>query len=379
VNDDPINHNKWHWFGTLSVAPNGRLDSVWLDTRNAANNTDSQLFYSFSTDGGDTWSPNVAVSASFNPFLGYPNQAKMGDYITIVSDNTGGNVAYAATFNSEEDIYYVRVAPLTSQLLNISTRARVLTDDQVLIAGFIITGTDPKEVLIRGIGPSLNGVGVTLSDPTLELHQDSATLATNDNWKTKPDGTSQQAEIQATTIPPTNDLESAILMTLSPGAYTTILAGKNGGTGVGLVEVYDLASGANSELANISTRGFVDTGDNVMIGGFIIGGGEGGGARVVVRAIGPSLGSEGVQGTLQDPTLELHDVNGTTIATNDNWKINDQTQQSQEAEVRATTLPPANDLESAIVTTFAPGPYTAIVRGKNNTTGVALVEAYSLP
>ena len=111
INDDPVNHNKWHWFGTLSVAPNGRIDSVWLDTRNAANNTDSQLFYSFSTDGGDTWAPNVAVSNSFNPFLGYPNQNKMGDYITIVSDNTGGNVAYAATFNLEEDVYYVRVAP----------------------------------------------------------------------------------------------------------------------------------------------------------------------------------------------------------------------------------------------------------------------------
>jgi hypothetical protein len=111
INDDPVNHNKWHWFGTLSVAPNGRIDSVWLDTRNAANNTDSQLFYSFSTDGGDTWSPNVAVSNSFNPHLGYPNQNKLGDYITIVSDNTGGNVAYAATFNLEEDIYYVRVAP----------------------------------------------------------------------------------------------------------------------------------------------------------------------------------------------------------------------------------------------------------------------------
>jgi hypothetical protein len=113
INDDPIDHNKWHWFGTLSVAPNGRIDSVWLDTRNAANNTDSQLFYSFSTDGGVTWSPNVAVSNSFNPFLGYPNQNKMGDYITIVSDNTGGNVAYCATFNLEEDIYYVRVAPET--------------------------------------------------------------------------------------------------------------------------------------------------------------------------------------------------------------------------------------------------------------------------
>ena len=114
INDDPVNHNKWHWFGTLSVAPNGRIDSVWLDTRNAANNTDSQLFYSYSTDGGNTWSPNVAVSNSFNPFLGYPNQNKMGDYITIVSDNTGGNVAYAATFNREEDVYYLRVPENTA-------------------------------------------------------------------------------------------------------------------------------------------------------------------------------------------------------------------------------------------------------------------------
>src|SRR6266436_4333943 len=111
VNDDPINHSKWHWFGTFAVAPNGRLDCVWLDTRNAANNTDSKLFYSYSIDAGNTWSPNVAVSTSFNPFLGYPQQNKMGDYITMVSDNTGGNVAYAATFNLEEDVYYVRVAP----------------------------------------------------------------------------------------------------------------------------------------------------------------------------------------------------------------------------------------------------------------------------
>src|SRR4029077_21027264 len=111
INDDPVNHAKWHWFGTLSVAPNGRIDAIWLDTRNAANNTDSQLFYSSSLDGGNTWSLNVAVSNSFNPFLGYPNQNKLGDYITIVSDNAGADVAYAATFNGEEDIYYVRVAP----------------------------------------------------------------------------------------------------------------------------------------------------------------------------------------------------------------------------------------------------------------------------
>ena len=125
VNDDPINHNKWHWLGTLSVAPNGRIDSIWLDTRNAANNTDSQLFYSYSTDTGNTWSPNVAVSNSFNPFLGYPAQNKMGDYITIVSDNTGGNVAYAATFNLEEDIYYVRVAPASSAIALLSAASRL--------------------------------------------------------------------------------------------------------------------------------------------------------------------------------------------------------------------------------------------------------------
>jgi hypothetical protein len=381
VNDDPINHSKWHWFGALSVAPNGRLDSVWLDTRNAANNTDSQLFYSYSNDAGVTWSPNVAVSAAFNPFLGYPNQNKLGDYLTIVSDDTGADVAYAATFNGEEDVYYVRVAPLASQFLNISTRARVLTGDQVLIAGFIITGDEPKTVLIRGLGPSLAGAGVSdvLANPTLELHQSNTTLATNDDWKTRSDGSSQEAEIEATTIPPTNDLESAVLATLDPGEYTAILAGQSNGTGVGLVEVYDLSSAANSQLANISTRGFVDTADNVMIGGIIIGAGEGGGSRVVVRALGPSLTSAGVQDVLPDPTLELHDVNGATLATNDNWKINDQTHQSQEAEVIATTLAPTNDLESAIVTTLAPGNYTAVVQGKNGGTGVGLVEAFNLP
>jgi hypothetical protein len=216
-----------------------------------------------------------------------------------------------------------------------------------------------------------------LSNPTLELHQGSTTLATNDNWKINDQtGQSQEAEIRATTIPPTNDLESALVATLNPGAYTAILAGKNGGTGVGLVEVYDLAQGANSKLANISTRGFVDTGNNVMIGGLIVGGGTGGGtAKVIARALGPSVP---VAGALADPTLELHDGSGTTIATNNNWKINDQTGQSQEAEIRATTIPPKNDLESALVATLAPGNYTAIVRGKNNTTGVGLVEVYNL-
>lgn len=379
VNDDPFHPNKWHWFGTFSVAPDGRLDAVWLDTRNAANNTDSQLFYSYSRDGGNNWSPNVAVSEPFNPFLGYPNQQKIGDYMTIVSDLGGGNVAYTATFNGEQDVYYVRVAPPTLRTLNLSTRARVLTGEQVLIAGFIVTGTDPKRVIIRGIGPSINGVAGPLADPTLQLHQGNTALASNDNWKTKSDGTSQQAEIEGTTIPPSNDLESAIVMTLNPGTYTATLSGKNAGTGVGVVEVYDLAPTANSQLANISTRGFVDTDDNAMIAGLIAGqGSSGAGAQVLIRVLGPSLSSSGIQGALQDPTVALYNANGAVIATNDNWKINDLTQQSQEALVRATTIAPPNNFESAIVATLPPGPSTAIVRGKNNSTGVALVEVYNL-
>ena len=196
------------------------------------------------------------------------------------------------------------------------------------------------------------------------------TIATNDDWKVRPDGTSQQGDIEATSISPTNDLESAILMMLSPGAYTAILSGKDGGTGVGLVEVYDLGQGANSRPANVSTRGFVDTEDSVMIGGFIVGGGSGvRNARVIVRALGPSVP---VAGALGNPTLELHDGNGALIASNDNWRSD------QQAEIIATGIPPSSDLESAIVRDFAPASYTAIVRGVNNTTGVALVEAYSL-
>ncbi len=274
-------------------------------------------------------------------------------------------------------IGYDRVAPPSGQLLNIATRMEVLGGEQVLIGGFIVTGSDPKKIIIRGIGPSLS-VNGPLADPALELHQGNATLSTNDNWKVNDQtGQSQEAEVRATTIPPGNDLESAIVTTLSPGSYTAILAGKNGGTGLGVIEVYDLAQGANSKLANISSRGFVDTGDNAMIGGLIIGGSNGGGARVLVRALGPSLTGSGVTGALPDPTLELHDGNGGIIATNDNWKTRPDGS-SQQAEIEATTLPPANDLESALVRSLPPGNYTAIVRGVNNSTGVGLVEVYNV-
>jgi hypothetical protein len=255
-----------------------------------------------------------------------------------------------------------------SQLLNISTRLRVQTGDNVLIGGFIVTGAGPKRVILRGIGPSLSGQGLTgvLPDPTLELH--GAVSINNDNWRD-----TQEAEIQATGIPPSNDLESAIVASLEPGAYTAILAGKENTTGIGLVEVYDLDQPAGSKLSNISTRGFVETGDNVMIGGFITGPANTGATTVLIRAIGPSLGSSGIQDSLQDPTLELHDGSGALIAMNDNWR------DTQEAEIIATEIPPTDDRESAILQTLAPGNYTAIVRGNANTTGVALVEVYNIP
>jgi hypothetical protein len=263
------------------------------------------------------------------------------------------------------------------QLLNIATRLRVQTGDNVLIGGFIITGTDPKKVMVRGIGPSLASFFPDfLADPTLELYQGNTLLATNDNWKTKPDGSSQQAEIEATTIPPTNDLESALLRTLPAGSagYTAIVRGKNNTTGMGVVETYDLDTTVNSKLANISTRGLVETGNNVLIGGLIPGNG---GTKVIVRAIGPSLTNAGVTNPLQDPTLELHDGNGGTIRSNDNWKIREDGS-SQQAEIEATTIPPTNDLESALVANLQPGNYTAVVRGKNNTIGIAVVEVYNI-
>jgi hypothetical protein len=288
---------------------------------------------------------------------------------------TDGAGSFIATYSDNHLVLSNFQTKPPDQLLNISTRLRVLTGDNVLIAGFIITGTDPKKVIIRGLGPSLGAVGVqgALTDTTIELHQGNSTLATNDNWRINDQtGQSQEAAIQATTIPPTNDLESALVATLNPGAYTAILAGKNQTVGIGVVEVYDLDQAANSKLANISSRGFVDTGDNAMIGGLIVGGAGGGAAKVIVRGLGPSLGSVGVQGALADTSLELHDGNGTTIATNDNWK------DSQQGDIQATTIPPSNDLDSAIVRTLVPGNYTAVLRGVNNGTGIGLVEVYNL-
>jgi len=261
-------------------------------------------------------------------------------------------------------------------LLNISTRLRVGTGDNVLISGFIVQGNAPKKIILRGIGPSLTAAGLVgvLTDPMLELHDADGTLiGSNDNWRTtQPGGVisgDQVAAIQASTVAPTNDAESAIIATLIPRSYTAIVRGVQNQTGIALTEVYDLDQAAPSRLANISTRGFVETGNNVMIAGFIIGNQP---TKIIVRAIGPSLTRAGIVSPLADPMLELRDGNGDLIAANDNWRSDD------EANILATTLAPSDDLEAALVRNLAPGNYTAIVRGKNNATGIALAEVYQL-
>ncbi len=266
--------------------------------------------------------------------------------------------------------------PPSGAALNISTRLPVLTGDNVMIGGFIIVGPNPKTVVIRAVGPSLTAAGVpgALADPVLEIFSGPTRIGSNNNWRTTEIGgaiTSRQAvEIDATGVAPQNDAEAAVVLTLAPGPYTAIVSGAGGGTGVGLVEIYDTDAIPTSTLGNISTRGFVQTGDNVMIGGFIVRGGNGP-TNAVVRAIGPSTG---LANALSDPTLQLFDSNGQIVAENDNWR------DSQQAAITAFGLQPTDDRESVIVQTALPrGAYTAIVRGKNGGTGVGLVEAYVFP
>jgi pectin methylesterase-like acyl-CoA thioesterase len=259
--------------------------------------------------------------------------------------------------------------PGSSQALNISTRLGVQTGDNVLIAGFILTGTNPTRVLLRALGPSLQNADINdaLADPVLELRAaNGSRIAFNNSWKY-----SQAEEIIATGIPPADDREAAILATLQPGAYTAIVRGRHATSGVALVEVYDLSGTSAGELANISTRGFIDAGDHVMIAGFILAGGSDG-SRVIIRAIGPSLAAAGINGALADPTLELHDGNGVSIAFNDNWK------ETQQMEIEATNIPPADDRESAIVASLPPGPYTAVLASRDGSTGIGVVEVYNL-
>ncbi len=314
---------------------------------------------------GETWlgSLDVHTNAQSAAAFSFPLDASaLGRFITATATDPAGNTSEFSLASE--------VVPPLSRFLNISTRLRVQTGDNVLIGGLIVDGTEPKEVIVRAIGPSLGEVGVAdpLANPILELHYpDGSTVVTNNNWRE-----TQEAEILATGLAPSDDLESAIVATLDPGPYTAILRGVNGGIGVGLVEAYDLSSGGDSALANISTRGLVETGDNVMIGGIIVGPDQAPMGSILLRAIGPSLGAFGIPNPLADPILELRDGNGALVMANDNWKS------SQQAAIEATGLAPSDDMEAAIIAELAAGAYTAILSGVDDTTGIGLVEAYHL-
>lgn len=259
------------------------------------------------------------------------------------------------------------------QLVNLSTRARVLTGQNVLIAGMYISGTVSKKVLIRGIGPSLANYGISgaMADPSIELRNSAGTLlASNDNWQQS----AQYQEIQSSGFAPSNYYESALFATLAPGSYTTTLQGVGGTTGVAVVEVYDFQP-ANSTLTNLSSRAYVDTGDNAVFAGLYVSAGSPSDqpANLAVRGIGPSLANYGLSNTLQDPTLEIRNASGTLIASNNNW------QDSQASQIQAAGMAPSNYYESAIIALLSPGSYTAILRGYNNGVGTGSVEIYRLP
>ncbi len=279
---------------------------------------------------------------------------------------TAGDATRTVTVNLTLVLY-----PGDERALNISTRGKVQPESEVLIAGFIIAGNDPQDIIVRAIGPSLEVGGEPfpgrLVNPTLELYDSNGLtfIASNDDWQSDP----QSTDLIASGLAPTNPLEAALFRSLAPGEYTVIVRGVNDTSGIALAEVYDL-SGGTSRLANISTRGEVETGDDVLIGGVIIGGTLP--ARMVIRGIGPSILSLFTD-TLPDPRLDLYDGDGMVISSNDNWR------DTQEAEIIATGLAPSSDLESAISIELSPGAYTVILSGVGGTTGVGLVEAYNLP
>jgi sugar lactone lactonase YvrE len=302
---------------------------------------------------------SMACDAAGNLFVSTPSG--------IFKFNYHGGASSKSTFSSVGTFAGLAFEPPRGLALNISTRLGVQAGENVLIGGFIITDTGGKSVVIRGIGPSLASVGVqgALQDPIIELHYPGGLVLTNDNWKD-----TQASQIQATGLAPADDRESAFTYNLSPGNYTVVLKGKNNGTGIGLIEVYDIQQSAG-RLANISSRGFVGGGDNVMIGGFILGGGNGA-ARILIRALGPSLASFGISNPLPNPTVTLRDGNGSVLNSNNDWLEDSGT------EIYYTGIAPSNQAESAIVMTLPAGNYTAVVAGLNGSTGVGLVEVYNL-
>ena len=360
---------------TISTAPPIRAGDAISDKATLAvgvNPTGTitfQVFLNNTCGGTPIFTSTVPANGNGDYDSGSFHPTTAGTYVfqAIYSGDANNNPADSGCTGSSEQT----LAFPPAQLINIATRLHVETRDDVLIGGFIVTGNAPKKVIIRAIGPSLTKAGLVdvLLDPILELHSPDGSVTINDNWRD-----TQQDAIIATTIPPTDDRESAIVATLPPGRYSAIVRGANESVGIGVVEVYDLDTAADSELANISSRGVVQARDNVMIGGVVVGGLSPAPATVIIRGIGPTLTQFGVPGALGDPTLTLFDGNGTVMKANDNW----QDVPADAAAISATGVAPTNILEPAILVTLPVGRYTAIVAGKNNEAGVGLVEAYHL-
>jgi hypothetical protein len=318
---------------------------------------------------GNPQTGDLLGGISVRTYADTTNKVRSTNAIDTTSNaNANDDTANAAT--------YAIAGPRSALLQNISTRAQVGAAEKVLIGGFIITGTDSKRVIVRGRGPSLVGVpGITdpLRDPIIELYNSTPgapPIATNDDWQNPP---SNGTDVSNTGLAPAHPFESAIVRTLGPGNYTVILRDKDTSAArLGLVEVFDVGPASNSQLGNLSSRGFVGAGDNVLIGGVIVGPANTGNANLLVRSLGPSLSAFGVAGTLPDPTLRIVNQSGTIIGSNDDWGAN-----AAAIAAQAPNLAPSRPEESALIISLAPGQYTAIVEGKN-ATGVATVEVYAL-
>ncbi len=363
----PLNHPGFPNDGTLGNA--GFSNAPWTPTQTA-----SALSWSSQTFAQNQNANAIRWGTLYN-FRFDADQPPQFVNATIGFFKTGSPLLLVGiqgpTCNAPPPPTPTPFPPGTAQAINLSTRMRAQTGDNVAIGGFIITGTVAKHVLLRAIGPTLaqSSISNALPDPVLELHGPGAfATITNDNWRDDP---AQEAAIIATGLPPASNLEAAIDVTLDPGTYTAVVRSTNNNSGVGLVEVYDLSQGVAAKLGNISTRALVGTGFEIVIAGFILGS-HNDADRIVLRGIGPSLTATGVPNALADPTLELRDNNGALLASNNNW----QDDPAQAVELIAAGLAPTNDLESAIATTLPAGSYTALLSGVNDGTGVGLVEVY---
>lgn len=357
--------NNLHVFGpsTVTIQPGDTVKWVW----DQGNHT---------VTSGDIEGPIPKADGMFDS-----GNRTIGAEFSFTFQNAGSFDYYCVFHHGmgmDGTVNVVASTPTPGVVGNVSTRLPVGTNDNVLIEGFIVQGPagSTKKIMVRALGPFLFQFGVTdaLANPTLEIHDsNNATIANNDNWRTTQVGGivtgDQSAEIGASGLAPSNDLESAIIADLAPGAYTAVVRGFQNGVGSGLVDAYDMSAASPARLVNVATRGLIQPGDKLMIAGFII---QNGGVRAVVRAIGPSLSAFGINNALPDTTLQLRDQNGVIVRENDDW------QTDQKAELESTGLQPTNNLEAAVVATIPPGQYTVQVRGKPEATGTGVVEVYFL-